>query len=142
MKNTARAAAVLLMTGVSMPALAQVQPAEDTAKGGLSDIVVTAERRTQSLQNVPISATVLTGEELQKKGVTNLNDIQQVAPSIAIHAFLKKSASEELLAQLASKEAFGRGAEPWEVANVMVFLASGYSSYLTGEVISVSSQHA
>ena len=68
--------------------------------------------------------------------------VNAVAPSIAIHAFLRKSASEELLAQLESREAFGRGAEPWEVANVMVFLASDYSSYMTGEVVSVSSQHA
>jgi 3-oxoacyl-[acyl-carrier protein] reductase len=68
--------------------------------------------------------------------------INAVAPSIAIHAFLKKSASEELLSQLASREAFGRGAEPWEVANVMIFLASDYSSYMTGEVVSVSSQRA
>ncbi|MCE2657937.1 MAG: SDR family oxidoreductase [Rubrivivax sp.] len=68
--------------------------------------------------------------------------INAVAPSIAIHAFLKKSASEELLDALAAKEAFGRGAEPWEVANVMVFLASDYSSYMTGEVVSVSSQRA
>jgi 3-oxoacyl-[acyl-carrier protein] reductase len=68
--------------------------------------------------------------------------INAVAPSIAVHAFLKKSASEELLDELTSKEAFGRGAEPWEVANVMVFLASDYASYMTGEVVSVSSQHA
>ena len=68
--------------------------------------------------------------------------INAVAPSIAIHAFLKKSASEELLDELAGKEAFGRGAEPWEVANVMVFLASDYASYMTGEVVSVSSQRA
>lgn len=68
--------------------------------------------------------------------------INAVAPSIAIHAFLKKSASEELLAKLSEKEAFGRGAEPWEVANVMIFLASDYSSYMTGEVVSVSSQRA
>lgn len=68
--------------------------------------------------------------------------INAVAPSIAIHAFLRKSASEGLLAQLSEKEAFGRGAEPWEVANVMVFLASDYSSYMTGEVVSVSSQKA
>ena len=68
--------------------------------------------------------------------------INAVAPSIAIHAFLKKSASEELLDELAGKEAFGRGAEPWEVANVMVFLASDYSSYMTGEIVSVSAQRA
>ncbi len=68
--------------------------------------------------------------------------INAVAPSIAIHAFLKKSASEELLNELSAKEAFGRGAEPWEVANVMVMLASDYTSYMTGEVVSVSSQRA
>ena len=42
---------------------------------------------------------------------------------------------------LRRRELFGRGAETWEVANVIVFLASDYSSYLSGEVISVSSQH-
>ena len=67
--------------------------------------------------------------------------VNAVAPSLAAHPFLAKVTSEELLAELASKEAFGRAAEPAEVANVMVFLASDYASYLTGEVISVSSQH-
>ena len=47
----------------------------------------------------------------------------------------------EELADLTTREAFGRAAEPWEVANVIVFLASDYSSYMTGEVVSVSSQH-
>jgi 3-oxoacyl-[acyl-carrier protein] reductase len=68
--------------------------------------------------------------------------INAVAPSIALHDFLKRSAPAELLEQLASREAFGRAAEVWEVANVMVFLASDYASYMTGEVLSVSSQHA
>ena len=40
-----------------------------------------------------------------------------------------------------TREAFGRWAEPWEVANVIVFLASDYSGYMTGEIVSVSSQH-
>jgi 3-oxoacyl-[acyl-carrier protein] reductase len=68
--------------------------------------------------------------------------INAVAPSIAMHPMLRKSAPAELLAELESKEAFGRAAEVWEVANVMLFLASDLSSYLTGEVISTSSQRA
>lgn len=68
--------------------------------------------------------------------------VNAVSPSLAMHPFLAKVTSDELLHELTQREAFGRAAEPWEVANVMVFLASDYSSYLTGEVISVSSQHA
>jgi 3-oxoacyl-[acyl-carrier protein] reductase len=67
--------------------------------------------------------------------------VNAVAPSLAMHPFLAKVTTEELLDELARREAFGRGAEPWEVANVMVFLASDYSSYMTGEIVSVSSQH-
>ena len=67
--------------------------------------------------------------------------VNAVSPSIAMHDFLRKTTPPELLEQLASREAFGRAAEVWEVANVMMFLASDYSSYMTGEVVSVSSQH-
>ncbi len=67
--------------------------------------------------------------------------VNAVAPSLAIHPFLAKVTSEDLLTELAGREPFGRAAEPWEVANVMVFLASDYASYMTGEVVSVSAQH-
>ncbi len=68
--------------------------------------------------------------------------INAVAPSLAMHPFLAKVTSDELLEELTTREAFGRAAEPWEIANTMVFLASDYASYLTGEIISVSSQRA
>jgi 3-oxoacyl-[acyl-carrier protein] reductase len=67
--------------------------------------------------------------------------VNAVAPSLAMHPHLVKVTNDELLAELTQREAFGRYAEPWEVANVIVFLASDLASYLTGEVISVSSQH-
>jgi 3-oxoacyl-[acyl-carrier protein] reductase len=67
--------------------------------------------------------------------------VNAVAPSLAMHENLAKVTSPELLAELTAREAFGRAAEPWEIANVIIFLASDYASYLTGEVISASSQH-
>jgi 3-oxoacyl-[acyl-carrier protein] reductase len=67
--------------------------------------------------------------------------VNAVAPSLAMHEFLSKVTPDGLLEELEKREAFGRAAAPFEVANVMVFLASDYASYLTGEVISVSSQH-
>jgi len=68
--------------------------------------------------------------------------INAVAPSLAMHPFLSKVMDEEVLEGLAQLEAFGRAAEPWEVATVIAFLASDYSGYMTGEVVSVSSQRA
>lgn len=68
--------------------------------------------------------------------------INAVSPSIARHKFLEKTSSSELLDRLSEGEAFGRAAEPWEIATTIAFLASDYSSYLTGEIISVSSQRA
>jgi 3-oxoacyl-[acyl-carrier protein] reductase len=67
--------------------------------------------------------------------------VNAVAPSLAMHEFLSKVTTDELLEELTKREAFGRAAEPWEVANVIIFLASDYASYMTGEVLSVSSQH-
>ncbi|WP_346777540.1 SDR family oxidoreductase [Rhodococcus sp. HNM0563] len=68
--------------------------------------------------------------------------INAVAPSIARHAFLAKVTSEELLDRLASDEAYGRAAEVWEIAATIAMLASDYTTYLTGEIVSISSQRA
>lgn len=68
--------------------------------------------------------------------------VNAVSPSLALHPHLVKVTTPELLAELTEREAFGRHAEPWEVANVIVFLAGDYASYMTGETVSVSSQHA
>jgi iron complex outermembrane receptor protein len=72
------AAAVALALGLSSIARA----ADEVT---LDEVIVTAERREQNLQDIPISATVLSAADLEKRGVTDLNDIQQVAPAVAIN---------------------------------------------------------
>jgi 3-oxoacyl-[acyl-carrier protein] reductase len=75
------------------------------------------------------------------EGAAHRIRVNAVSPSLALHPFLNRVMSDELLEELRGAELFGRGAETWEVANVIVFLASDYSSYMSGEVLSVSSQH-
>lgn len=67
--------------------------------------------------------------------------INAVVPTLAMHENVAKVSSDEYLALMAARTAFGRAAEPWEVANVIVFLASDLASYMTGEAVAVSSQH-
>lgn len=53
----------------------------------LGEVVVTAERRSTSLQTTAVAATVLTGEDLQNKGVTSLDQLQFAAPSTTVQNF-------------------------------------------------------
>ncbi|HVI99861.1 MAG TPA: TonB-dependent receptor [Sphingomonas sp.] len=63
------------------------QSSTESQPNQLEDIVVTAERREQSLQDVPISATVFNSADLERKGVADVADIQMVAPSVAINTY-------------------------------------------------------
>jgi 3-oxoacyl-[acyl-carrier protein] reductase len=67
--------------------------------------------------------------------------VNAVAPTLAMHPFLARVVSDEELAHWAAVQPQGRAAEPGEVAGVIAFLASGYASYLTGEVLSVGALH-
>lgn len=82
--------ATVIATGVlaAQPALAQDQPAAQSQQSlstdTVQDIVVTAQRRSEKLQDVPISATALSGDGLAAKAVTRLSDLQFAAPSLSI----------------------------------------------------------
>jgi len=79
----------LLITSITTafltPAVSVV--AQDESWGTIEEVVVTAERRSTSLQETPISATVLSEKGLFEKGIDNLDEIQQVSPSLAINSY-------------------------------------------------------
>ncbi|MDB5395984.1 MAG: family oxidoreductase [Rhodospirillales bacterium] len=69
--------------------------------------------------------------------------INAVVPSLSLHPYLQKVSDPDHLQQLIREnEVFGRSAEPWEIGNAIVFLASDYASYMTGESLSVSCRRA
>lgn len=68
-----------VLTLVASPAMAQEVSGE-----GLKEIVVTAERRSENIQNVPIAATALSSEQLAEKAVMRMSDLQFAAPSLSI----------------------------------------------------------
>jgi iron complex outermembrane receptor protein len=75
---------VLVSVGLAYPVIAE--DASD-ASSELAEVVITAERTTQNLQRVPISATVLSGQQLDNEGVHRIADLQTVAPSLTISTF-------------------------------------------------------
>jgi iron complex outermembrane receptor protein len=78
-------------------------PAEAAEEGdnGLGEIIVTARRRSERLQDVPIAITALGGDQLAERGVVVLQDIQQQAPGFSIpsHAWGRNQPSFSIRGQ-------------------------------------------
>jgi outer membrane receptor protein involved in Fe transport len=66
-----------------MAAIPRLYAADAAATGGLEEVVVTAQKRTQNLQDVPISVTALGTERLEQLNISNFNDYVKFLPSVA-----------------------------------------------------------
>lgn len=71
------------ITVAVMAAIPRLYAAEPSSPGGLEEVVVTAEKRTENLQDVPLSITAIGTEKLQELGVQNFNDYVKFLPSVA-----------------------------------------------------------
>ena len=80
----ARAVAAILGSQVGVAALADQQPASEasTAAAGIQEVVVTAERRVENVQDVPIAIQAFNGETLQELNVTNFDDLIRHLPNV------------------------------------------------------------
>ncbi|MFM5906975.1 MAG: TonB-dependent receptor [Novosphingobium sp.] len=83
MSKLSKFGALLLATtalGFAAPVIAQ-DAAEDDA-GAIGEIVVTAQKRAENAQNVPIAISVFTGSALNERAVTNVSQLTAVAPNV------------------------------------------------------------
>ncbi|MDB5698964.1 MAG: TonB-dependent receptor [Alphaproteobacteria bacterium] len=64
-------------TGVTTPA---ASPQPDADQGGIADIVVTATRREERLQDVPVTVTAITGDALTAADISNVRTLNQIVP--------------------------------------------------------------
>jgi len=73
---------LIAASGIAAPALAQDK------SSGIETITVTAQKRSESAQNVPIALSVLTSDDLKRQGITKVNGLQYATPSLeAVPAF-------------------------------------------------------
>jgi iron complex outermembrane recepter protein len=81
MSKSVLLAGVAFALTLSIPAIAQDAPAEEEA-GGIADIVVTAQRRAENVQDVPIAISAFSAEQLEAQGVSNTLQLGQYVPNL------------------------------------------------------------
>src|SRR5689334_24693082 len=80
-------AVALALSGASLSAQAADDPSAtspESSSGGLEEVVVTANKREESLQEVPLAVSAINKEALQAAGVTQFSDLGKVSPSLTI----------------------------------------------------------
>lgn len=106
----------ILFSGVALmvPAMAGAQqsaPADTAAEAsdqGFQDIIVTARRREENAQTVPVSVTAFSGAALEQRGVRELQDLNAVAPGLRFTAEGGKNSTTVILRGL-GKVSLGEG---------------------------------
>jgi len=81
----------ILMTGTAMPVLAQT-----AANEGIADIVVTAQKRAESLQDTPISIAAFSAQDLETKGISGLTDLRANVPALQLTPFPNNAATTQI----------------------------------------------
>jgi len=64
------------------PAMSMAASDADTSSGALEEVVVTAQRRTERLQDVPMSITTFNQEKLDQEGLRNIDDLVRLSPGV------------------------------------------------------------
>ncbi len=89
--HIARSIVTLLMTSTALPALAQ-----DQGGSAIEEIVVTAQKREESLQDTPISIAAFSARDLENKGISGLTDLRAQVPNLQLTPFPNNAATTQI----------------------------------------------
>ena len=95
MKTTKLADGLKVALLVTAPLMAWGQTSGD--ENALAEITVTAQKRAENLQNVPIAITAFTEESLQSRGLSNISELGNFAPNVSITSTSSFSGSNQVL---------------------------------------------
>ena len=136
MKPTTIRSALLACTAMAaigfMPshALAQGAPAAEAEAGGLEEIVVTAQKREQNLQDVPIAITAISGDSLKTNRVMSVSDLSGLAPGVIV----RTAAGGSMLPSFSIRGAISYGVAPGSDKQVSIYIDGVYLTAARGAI--------
>lgn len=110
--------------------IATVAIAQDNSAGELTDIVVTAQKREQSVQDVPLAVTALTGDALQANRVVNVTDLSGLAPGVTV----RPAAGGSKIPSFTIRGAVSYGVVPGSDKQVSIYLDGVYIGSPRGSI--------
>ena len=109
LRHYARVAAIALtsltIAGYGMLAVAQDAPAGGKVLQGLEEVTVTAQRREEAAQTVPLAITALSADMLERQQIRSIAQLDQVVPNIVINEATGTSSASKILFALSSPRA-------------------------------------
>ena len=103
---------VASITSGGLVLLPQQANAEEASQGGIEEVVVTARRREETSQSVPIPISALSSEYLEDRGITEIQRIEQVTPNLAFTNSGVARQTAQIFLRPMQRQSFTRSALP------------------------------
>ncbi|MEH6593577.1 MAG: TonB-dependent receptor plug domain-containing protein, partial [Halioglobus sp.] len=98
--------------GLALAVVGILQSGSLQAQNVLEEIIVTAQKREQSVQDVPLAVTAVSGQMLESLGITQMTDLEQVSPSLTISSGSKNTNGGMQIRGVGTNGVFGIQVEP------------------------------
>lgn len=139
MRKLLAATAMTSVAFIAIPAFAQDTAAQDATEGtvnnsGIGEIVVTAQKRSENIQNVPIAISAVGSQFLESRGITSIDALGSIAPNVKI----ERAPSNKTISQISIRGSVTiNPAVTWEPA-VGLYLNGVYIAKAQGSIFDVA----